>query len=681
MLDLSQNIQFIKGVGPSRAEVLHRLGIYTLEDLITYYPRNYEDRSNLKKIAELSFGEMSAFKGTVFSRVVETKIRPKMAIYKLIVRDETGSILLTWFNQPYLKNTFKQGEEYIFYGKVNGTFGRPEMQSPTFDPIGQTKNTGKIIPLYSLTQGITQNIIRGIIYNGLQIVNGELVEELPEKIRNKYNLLEINDAVQKIHFPIELHDYEKARHRLSFEEMLILQLALLTLKQKGNSSINGISFNKDGGVEDIINSLPYKLTNAQNKVLDEIILDMNSDKAMNRLVQGDVGSGKTIVAMIAMYKAYKNGYQSALMAPTAILAKQHYENALKLFEPFGIKCGLFTSELTKKQKQELKEKLLNKEIDIAIGTHALIEEDINFSNLGLVITDEQHRFGVRQRGILSAKGKNVDTIVMTATPIPRTLAIILYGDLDISIIDELPPGRQKVDTYAVGRNMEDRINDFIKKEIKKGRQAYIVCPLIEDSETMDLKSTEERFEYYRKIFSDFNVGVLHGKMRPKEKNDIMISFKEHKMDIIVSTTVIEVGVDVPNATIMVIENAERFGLSQLHQLRGRVGRGSEKSYCILKYDSKSKVVQERMNTMQSTNDGFVIAEKDLEIRGPGEFFGTRQHGLPDFKIANLFTDVSILKEAQESADLILKNDPNLLNTENKAIKQKIERLFAERLEL
>lgn len=681
MVDFSQNIQYIKGVGPSRAEVLHKLGIYTLEDIVTYYPREYEDRSNLKKICELSFGEQVAFKATVVSRISETRIRNNMTIYKLLVRDDTGSILLTWFNQTYLKSTFKPGQEYVFFGKVTGNFGHIEMQSPIFDLAGQNKNTGKIIPIYPLTQGITQNVIRGIIGNALKLVNNQLIEELPDSILKKYGLLEINEATQKIHFPDTLVDFEKARKRISFEELLTLQLALLTLKKKGNERNRGISFNKDDGIDDLIKMLPFSLTGAQQRVLNEIIQDMESDKSMNRLVQGDVGSGKTVVAMLAMYKAYKNGYQSALMAPTAILAKQHYYNALKLFEPLGIRVGLFTSELTKKQKENLREKLANNELDMAIGTHALIEDNILFANLGLVITDEQHRFGVRQRGMLSSKGESVDTIVMTATPIPRTLAIILYGDLDISIIDELPPGRQKIDTYAVGKNYEERVNEFIRKELKKGRQAYIVCPLVEDSELMDLKSVEERFEYYKKVFPEFNVGFLHGKMKPKDKDEIMTSFKDKKLDIIISTTVIEVGVDVPNATMMVIENAERFGLSQLHQLRGRVGRGKEKSYCILKYDSHSKVIQERMNIMQSTNDGFVISEKDLELRGPGEFFGTRQHGIPEFKIANLFTDMNILKKAQEAANEILEKDVNLINPENQGIKSKIDNLFAKRLEL
>ena len=408
---------------------------------------------------------------------------------------------------------------------------------------------------------------------------------------------------------------------------------------------------------------------------------MQSPKAMNRLVQGDVGSGKTVVAAMAMYKAVKNGYQASMMAPTAILASQHYEGISKMMEPFGIKCALFTSALTKKQKDTLIEQLKNGEIDIAIGTHALIEENIEFKNVGLVITDEQHRFGVRQRSKLSNKGKNIDTLVMTATPIPRTLALILYGDLDISIIDELPPGRQKIDTYAVKRNMENRVNDFIKKQILEGRQAYIVCPLVEESDLSDLKSVQKMYDYYSKVFPDFRLTYLHGKMKNKEKDEIMAKFKAGEIDILISTTVIEVGVDVPNASIMIVENAERFGLAQLHQLRGRVGRGKFKSYCILKYESKSDIVAQRMKIMEQTNDGFVISEKDLELRGPGDFFGTMQHGVPEFKVANLFTDMELLKKAQECSKKILEKDPYLMQEENHLMKEQIDKLFDKKLEL
>ena len=682
MIDLKQNIQYIKGVGPARVETLNKIRIHTLEDLITYFPREYEDRSVIKKIDELVPGEYATFRGVAMSKATEARIKKNMTITKLIVRDETGSAYLTWFNQSYIKNSFVAAEEYTFYGKVTRNYGgRAEISSPTFDRDGESKNTGKIIPIYPLTNGISQNVIRGIIENGLKIANNQLEEFLPAKIRADYKICEINYAINNIHFPENKHDFETARRRVAFEELFLLQLGLLNLKEKGKVEDVGIQFTTDEHIEDFTSNLAFELTGAQKKVWQEIKSDMESNKAMNRLVQGDVGSGKTVVAAMAMYKAVKNGYQASMMAPTAILATQHYLGISKMLEPFGIKCALFTSSLTKKQKEKLIEQLVNGEIDIAIGTHALIEEDIMFKNLGLVITDEQHRFGVRQRAKLSSKGQKVDTLVMTATPIPRTLALILYGDLDISIIDELPPGRQKIDTYAVKRNMENRVNEFVRKEVKDGRQAYIVCPLVEDSDTTDLKSVEKMTEYYKEVFNEFNVEYLHGKMKNKEKEDIMARYKAGEINILISTTVIEVGVDVPNSTIMIVENAERFGLAQLHQLRGRVGRGKHKSYCILKYDSKSDVVQQRMNIMQQTNDGFVISEKDLELRGPGDFFGTMQHGVPEFKVANLFTDMEILKEAQAAAKNLLEEDPMIQNEENIGIKAKIDKLFKEKLEL
>ena len=465
--------------------------------------------------------------------------------------------------------------------------------------------------------------------------------------------------------------------------MLTFQLALLSLKEQYDNEIRGIKYSKDVHMSDVINTLPFKLTKAQLRVLEEIDNDMESEKPMNRLLQGDVGSGKTVVAMIAAYKAVKSGYQVAVMAPTTILATQHINNFNKILEPFGIRCGLLVSSLTKKQKGILLEKLKNGEIDILIGTHALLQENVEFKNVGLVVTDEQHRFGVKQRSVIAGKGKNPDVLVMTATPIPRTLAIIVYGDLDISIIDELPPNRKKIDTIAVKENMTDRIIQFIKKNVDEGRQAYIVCPFVdENEEMMDVKSVEKLAENYKnEVFKDYNVEILHGKMKPKDKEQVMQDFKENKISILISTTVIEVGVDVPNANIMVIENAERFGLAQLHQLRGRVGRGKFKSYCILKYNSNSAIVRERMKTMTTTEDGFKIAEKDLELRGSGEFFGTKQHGLPEFRIANIFEDVKILKLVQELALKIEMNDPKLEKEENKKLKALVNRVREERIEL
>lgn len=682
LLDFDTNLQYLKGVGPARVEVLNKLNLYTVRDIVEYFPRTYEDRGTYKKIGELVDGETTTFKAVLASSVNETRIRKNMTIYKAIAKDDTGSIILTWFNQPYVKKQLKTDGEYAFYGKIKNTLGRIEIQSPVFEEIGKEKNTGRIIPVYPLTNGITQNVFRTIVENATNEMKNKYLEVLPEWVRVQNNLVDINYAMKNIHFPDTLQDFEKARYRLAFEELLVMQLGLLRFKITGEKNYEGISFNKDEKMNELLSTLPYKLTNAQMRVWREIDNDMKSEKSMNRLVQGDVGSGKTVVATLAMFKAVRNGYQATLMAPTSILARQHYEGISKMLKPFGIIVELLTGDVTKKNKTLILDRLKSGEIDILIGTHALIEDNVEFKNIGLVITDEQHRFGVRQRKILSSKGQKTDTLVMTATPIPRTLAIILYGDLDISIIDELPPGRQKIDTYAVRRNLEDRVNNFVKKEISAGRQAYVVCPLVEESEEMSgVKSVTEQLEYYKKVFDEYRVEMLHGKMRPKEKDEIMTRFKNAEIDILISTTVIEVGVDVPNATMMVIENAERFGLAQLHQLRGRVGRGKFKSYCILKYDSKSDIVQKRMDIMQKTNDGFVISEKDLELRGPGDFFGTKQHGLPEFKIANLFVDVPILKKAQVVANTILEDDPNLILEDNLELKKKINELFVERIGL
>ena len=483
-----------------------------------------------------------------------------------------------------------------------------------------------------------------------------------------------------IHFPKKLEDFKFARYRLVFEELFSTQLALLALKNKTYNDEIGIEFDKNVHISDVIMKFPFNLTNAQRRVLEEIESDMESKRPMNRLLQGDVGSGKTAVAMCAAYKAVKSGYQVAVMAPTAILATQHLENFKGMLDELDIRSELLISGISKKKKEEILERLKNGEIDILIGTHALIEENVEFKKLGLVVTDEQHRFGVKQRTKIAQKGNNPDVLVMSATPIPRTLALILYGDLDISIIDELPPNRKKIETFAVSKKLDQRVDAFIKKQIEQGRQAYIVCPLVEENEEMDLKSVEELYEKYQKeIFPEYRVTYIHGKMKPKEKDQIMLDFKNHKIDILISTTVIEVGVDVPNSNIMVIEDAQRFGLAALHQLRGRVGRGEYQSYCILKYEGKGENVRKRMEIMCKTNDGFIISEKDLELRGSGDFFGTMQHGLPEFKIANLFEDMEILKRAQKSAQNILLEDPKL--EKHKELLRLIDDKFNSRIEI
>ena len=683
MSELNKEIQYIKGVGPNRVKLLNNLNIYNLKDLITYYPRDYEDRNKPVKIAEAIDGEEVLIEAIPVAKMSEMRIRNrKMTIYKLIVEDETGRCVITWYNQNYLKNRFKVGEIYHFFGKVKRIQNRVEMLSPVFDDQNKTKNTGKIIPIYPLTYNLSQNVLRGIIENGLKLIDNSLEDSIPEYIKKEYNLLGINEAINKIHFPENFDEFEKARKRLVFEELLGMQLALLNLKNKYEADTNGIQFDKNVKMSDVINVLPFKLTKAQLRVLEEIDKDMESNKNMNRLLQGDVGSGKTAVSIIASYKAVKCGYQAAIMAPTAILASQHIESFKEMLDQFGIRCELLISSITKKKKEEILEKLKNGEIDILIGTHALLEENVVFKNLGFVVTDEQHRFGVKQRTTIVEKGQNPDVLVMTATPIPRTLALILYGDLDISIIDELPPNRKKIDTFAVTKDLEERVNNFIKKQVDEGRQAYIVCPLVEENEEMNLKSVTALAEKYKnEVFKDYSVEYLHGKMKNKEKDEIMERFKNGEIDILISTTVIEVGVNVPNASIMVVENAERFGLAQLHQLRGRVGRGEYQSYCILIYQGKSDVIRKRMKVMTDTNDGFIISEKDLELRGSGEFFGTRQHGLPEFKIANLFEDMPVLKQVQALAIKIMEEDPKLKLDKNKELKQLINEKFKDRVEI
>lgn len=668
MINLEEDVKYTKGVGPKKVELLNKLGIFTLKDLITYYPRTYEDRSKPKFLYDCGDGEEVLVEVIACSTVNNVRLKGK-TMQRLIIRDETASATVTWFNQPYLKDKFIIGQKYKIYGKVSKKLGKITFNSPMFDEEEQNKNTGRIIPIYPLTFSLSQNALRKIIEEAIKKVYGKLEETLPEYILKENQLQNINDATKCIHFPNEFKDFNIARKRLVFEELLSVQLALLMLKNKYKTNKNGIKFSEEAKMSDVINTLPFKLTKAQLRVLEEIDRDMETDKNMNRLLQGDVGSGKTVVAMCSAYKAVKSGYQAAIMAPTAILATQHLENFKKILEKLNIRCELLISGITKKQKESILERLENGEIDILIGTHAIIEDNVKFKKLGLVVTDEQHRFGVKQRMKIAQKGKNPDVLVMTATPIPRTLALILYGDLDISIIDELPPNRKEIETYAVNKNMTQRVNNFIEKQLKEGRQAYIVCPLVEENEEMDLKSVEKLYEEYSKeIFPQYKVQYIHGKMKTKEKDEIMKNFKEGKIDILISTTVIEVGVDVPNSNIMVVENAERFGLAQLHQLRGRVGRGEYKSYCILKYEGKSDTTRKRMQVMTQTNDGFIISEKDLELRGAGDFFGTMQHGLPEFKIANLFEDVDILKQVQLIATKILEKDPKLEKEENQKLK-------------
>jgi ATP-dependent DNA helicase RecG len=681
---MKKPLNYLKGIGEVRERLFYKLGIFNIENIISYFPRDYEDRNNIKKINMLEDDEKCGFEGEISSRVTESRPRRGLLISKLVIKDETASIIASWFNQPFIKNVFRPGERYKFFGRIIRKFNTLEIQNPIYEKAGEekSKNMCRIVPIYPSTLDLSQNIIRSAVKSAMEVVNGDIEETLPPWVRTSYDLPEINYAFSNIHFPISFEDFKNARYRLVFEELFFMQLGLLSLKTSLNKEQTGIAFKKDDGKLDaFIKTLPFSLTRAQQNVFNEIKRDMESKKVMNRLIQGDVGSGKTVVAALALYKAVLGGYQGALMVPTEILAGQHYITMSNLFKGFDVNVALLTGSKTAKEKREILEELKGGRIKILIGTHALLENRVEFSSLGLVVTDEQHRFGVRQRAVLSKKGKNPDILVMTATPIPRTLALILYGDLDISTINELPPGRKPIKTYAVDNSMRQRIYDFIRKKVAEGRQVYIVCPLVEESEEISAKAASELSQTVAaNDFKDLRVGLIYGKMKPKDKEAIMADFVHGNLDILVSTTVIEVGVNVPNATVMVIENAERFGLSQLHQLRGRVGRGQEESFCILFNESKGDVAKERMKVMEKTNDGFVISEKDLELRGPGEFFGTRQHGLPELKIANLYKDVDILKIAQEAAANLIKDDPMLSGDENRRIKMAIKEKFAGKIE-
>ncbi len=671
---LKRDIQYVKGVGEKRLKQLNKMGIHVLEDMLYYFPRTYEDRTKIKKISECIDGETICIKAMPISKVTSKRIRRGLNIYKVLLRDDTGTITVTWFNQKYSINRLEIGQIYIFYGKVTIKYGKKEMGNPLFENIEkQAKYTQKIVPIYPLSSTLTQKFIQMIVENCFNIVGDSIKEYLPHWIRKKYNLSEINYAIRNIHFPKDFEAFQRARKRLVFEELFFLQMCLFRLRNE-SQQLGGLTYKDVPDIEKFITQLPFELTKAQKKVFKEIKKDLKSGKSMHRLVQGDVGSGKTVIAVLAMYMSVLNGYQTALMVPTEILAEQHYKSFVDFFNNEGINICLLTGSTSKKNKEKRLKDIKQGKVDIVIGTHALIQDGIVFDNLGLVVTDEQHRFGVKQRATLSEKGKNPHILVMTATPIPRTLALILYGDLDISIIDELPPGRKEVKTYSVGDDMRVRIYAFLKKQIDEGRQVYIVCPLIEESEVLDVKSAVEFSESLQNtVLKQCSIALLHGKMKQSKKEEIMKEYIRGDIDILVSTTVIEVGVNIPNASVMVIESAERFGLSQLHQLRGRVGRGEFQSYCILFNNSKSKIAKERMNIMQQTNDGFKISEKDLELRGPGEFFGTRQHGIPDLKIANLFRDIELLKLAQQAANNLIEGDSNLHEEEHTVLGEKLRK--------
>lgn len=677
-LMLEESVQYLKGVGPTRVKHFEKLGISTVYDLLTHYPREYEDRNNIKKIQDFVAGESVVFVARICTRPQMMRKGRGFSLTYFYVTDETARIQVSFFNQSYINDKLEVDKEFAFYGKVEDNKGRLEIVNPVMVEVDKIDKIKGYYPIYPLTAGLKNGYVAKVISELLD-KKYALPEVLSTDLRKKYNLCEINYALEQIHRPTSLEAIESARTRLIFEELFMLQLALLSMRNQNFTSKKGIQF-KDTSYDEFLKELPFELTDAQTRVLEEIMKDMASDKSMNRLVQGDVGSGKTIVAAIAMYVAVKNGYQASLMAPTTILAKQHYEELKKYFSKFNMTVELLTGSTTKKNKEIILDKLKSGEIDVLIGTNALVSDNVEFKNAGLIITDEQHRFGVKQRMKLNAKGENTDVLVMTATPIPRTLALMVYSDLDMSIIDELPKGRIPIKTYVVNEKLEERVDNFIKKEIDKGRQAYIVCPLIEENEELDLTDATNLYERYKnEIFPEYKVGFLHGKMKKKEKEEVMGAFKEGRINIIVSTTVIEVGVNVPNATLMIIEDSDRFGLATLHQLRGRVGRSTFESYCILKTKNMSAKCRERLGIMVKSNNGFEIAEKDLELRGPGDFFGVRQHGLPEFKLANLLKDVKLLKLSNDAAKEIINSDPEFKLAENKVLKQELFGRYNEQL--
>ena len=652
MAKLSDPVTMLKGVGPAKAKQLENLNIFTLRDLICHFPRGYEDRTQLRPIEKLEVDVPACFKAMVMNTPRTNHIRKGLDITRVQVADHTGRLNLTFFNNKYVSENLRYGREYIFYGAVSGDFIGYNMTNPVFESLDSPPvTTRRVMPIYPLTAGLTNAALLKLVRQALAICDPP-PEILPEAVRAEYGILPAERAYQAIHEPNSMAEAEEAKKRLIFEEFFVFS-AGLSLMRAARAEKKCAPY-ENTELRPFLASLPFALTGAQSRAIGDILKDFRRGAPMNRLVQGDVGSGKTMVAAAAAYCAANNGRQSALMAPTEILAEQHYHSLKKIFEPLGISVALLTGSMTAKEKRLTREALAAGEIQVAVGTHALITDATQFNNLGLVIADEQHRFGVAQRSKLSAKGEAVHLLVMSATPIPRTLALLMYGDLEVSILDELPPGREPVETFLVNESYRARINAFIRKHVSEGHQCFVVCPAVEENEDLGIKAATVWADTLQQtVFPDLRIALLHGQMKGIEKEMAMAAFARQEADVMVATTVIEVGVDVPNATLMVIEDADRFGLSQLHQLRGRVGRGSAKSYCILTSHNRNPETLQRLKAFCKTTDGFKIAEEDLKLRGPGDFFGSRQSGLPTFKVANLSYDLTTLKQAQQaSADWI-----------------------------
>ena len=667
---MDERLTTIKGIGPGREKQLHKLGITNVTSLLTYFPRSYEDRRTIYRIGELKSGMTGGVVGTVIA-VQEKRPRPRLSILEVVIADGTGPLKIVLFNQGYKKNFYKKGQRLYAYGKAEFQYGSMQMNTPQIENLGDGGEPDRgIVPIYALADGVSQFVVRSSVRNWFA-ANHELQEILPVEVREAHQYMSRYDAFKMMHFPDSSERYEDARHQLAYEELFVMQSGLALLRNKEQCH-KGPKMGPNGDLmAQCIENLPFSLTGDQQRALEDIRIDMEDERPMQRLLQGDVGSGKTVVATLSLLKAIENGYQGALMAPTEILADQHYEGITEVCGNLGITIELLTGSTTKKEKERIYEGLADGSINMIIGTHALIQEGVNFHNLGLVIIDEQHRFGVEQRARLQQKGTYPHVLIMTATPIPRTMTLSVYGDLAISLIKEMPPGRKPVKTYAVDSSYKERLRTFFGKEMAEGRQVYVVCPLVEESEKLDLQAAEELYlELKEYFYKAYEVGLVHGRMKSSEKDEVMNAFHKGEISLLVSTTVIEVGVNVPNATIMCIEGAERFGLSQLHQLRGRVGRGSHQSYCILVSDSKNDVSQERLKLMEQTQDGFELAEQDLLLRGSGQLFGLAQSGLPDLRVANIIKDIEILVQARK----------DVLDFANKYGMKKLESVMKEELE-
>lgn len=674
MAKLTDPVTMLKGVGPARAKQLSALNIRTLGDLICHFPRGYEDRTKLVAIESLQVDTPACFRAMVMNTPRVSHIRKGLDIAKVQVADHSGRLNLTFFNSPYVTDLLQYGREYIFYGAVTGDFIGYNMTNPVFEPLdAPAVTTRRVLPIYPLTAGLSNAVLLKTIRQALAICDPP-EEIIPEEVRNRYHILPAETAYRVIHEPATMEEAMEAKKRLIFEEFFVFSAGLSLLRASRAEKRTAPYQNRN--MQPFYATLPFSLTGAQQRAIDEILEDLSRGAPMNRLVQGDVGSGKTMVAAAAIYCAAGNHKQSALMAPTEILAEQHYASLQKLFAPLGIRIALLTGSMTQKQKRETREALAEGRIDAVVGTHALLTDDTTFCDLGLVVADEQHRFGVSQRSKLSGKGGEVHLLVMSATPIPRTLALLMYGDLDVSILDELPPGRETVDTFLVGESYRPRINAFIRKQVQEGHQCFVVCPAVEENEELGVKAATAWAETLEKtVFPDLKIALLHGQMKGSEKEKVMASFARGEADVLVATTVIEVGVDVPNATLMVIEDADRFGLSQLHQLRGRVGRGKSKSYCILTTHNRNPDTLKRLKALCKTTDGFQIAEEDLKLRGPGDFFGSRQSGLPAFRVGDMSGDLTILKEAQVASAKWIDEHGAEDTPQAKALRLRIGELF------